>query len=252
MHKDQKTSKNLNYYLVKIQKPLVLALFFVMIATFGYALLYMTPFYDIYVLDQYIPKANAEHYGIDISIFENNEFYKAALKYNMSGTKVVGINGGFFTEFTKTNLQTFNHWIFKVGFIGVCVSLLLFVYFSQKRKRYFITNFVSFLVVLGFDFYVGISLITKTMECQEVVSNARFDIINVMQTLSLNNDTSSIPEVAGNYFSVESVNWIFVLGYVIAGVIIALSIISLIFLTIKFIYQLKQKAVDTSEVVINE
>ena len=70
MHKDQKTSKNLNYYLVKIQKPLVLALFFVMIATFGYALLYMTPFYDIYVLDQYIPKANAEHYGIDISIFE--------------------------------------------------------------------------------------------------------------------------------------------------------------------------------------
>lgn len=252
MHKDQKTSKNLNYYLVKIQKPLVLSLFAIMVIAFVYALIYMTPFFDIYQLETYIKKADAEFYGVDFSIFENNEIYKSALQYNLSGTKVVGINTGFFIEFTRKDLQSFNHWMFNTGFIGICVSLLLFVYFSQKRKRYYITNFVSFLAVLGFDFYVGFSLLLKTINCQNVVAGARFDILNIAMTLSLNNDTSSIPEVVGNHFSAASLNWVFVIGYIIAIAIILLSLIGLVFLALKFVHQLKEKEIDTSEVVINE
>ena len=51
MHKVQNTSKNLNHYLVKFQKPLVFALFFVMILFFTYSLIFMSPFYDVYILN---------------------------------------------------------------------------------------------------------------------------------------------------------------------------------------------------------
>ena len=80
MHKDQKTSKNLNYYLVKIQKPLVLSLFAIMVIAFVYALIYMTPFFDIYQLETYIKKADAVFYGVDFSIFENNFWTDGSLK----------------------------------------------------------------------------------------------------------------------------------------------------------------------------
>ena len=57
MHKDQNTSKNLNYYLVKCQKPVVFALFFVMILAFVYSLIFMSPFYDVYILHK------GKHFG---------------------------------------------------------------------------------------------------------------------------------------------------------------------------------------------
>ena len=253
MHKDQKTSKNLNYYLVKIQKPLVLSLFLIMVVAFVYSLVYMTPFYGIYEMEgKPIEKEYLEHYGVVFSVFENDPAYQKALQYNLLGTKVIGLNTSFFIDFTHSDLQSFNHWMFNMGFIGICISLLLFVYFSQKRKRYYITNFISFLIVLCFDFYVGISLLIKTINCQQIVSNARFDIINIAQTLRLNNDTTSIPEKVTEYFSAASTNWIFILGYVIAAIIIILSICGVLFLASKFNYQRKQKEIDTSEVVINE
>ena len=70
MHKDQNTSKNLNYYLVKCQKPVVFALFFVMILAFVYSLIFMSPFYDIYILNGRLSFTNADFYGIDYSMFD--------------------------------------------------------------------------------------------------------------------------------------------------------------------------------------
>lgn len=243
MHKDQNTSKNLNYYLVKFQKPVVFALFFVMILAFVYSLIFMSPFYDIYILNGRLSFTNADFYGIDYSMFDRVKDVDA---FSWRNGKPFGLNMEYFVSFTRNELQVFNQWIFNTSFIGILISLLLFVYFSQKRKRYYLTNFISFLIVLAFDFYLGFSLLVKTSEAQLITGQARYDIINASQSV-INLDDTLV-----TYYSAETFNWIFTVGYVLAGVIICVALIGLVLLVLKFISQRKEKAIDTSEVVIHE
>ena len=243
MHKDQNTSKNLNYYLVKFQKPVVFALFFVMILAFVYSLIFMSPFYDIYILNGRLSFTNADFYGIDYSMFDRVKDVDA---FSWRNGKPFGLNMEYFVSFTRNELQVFNQWIFNTSFIGILISLLLFVYFSQKRKRYYLTNFISFLIVLAFDFYLGFSLLVKTSEAQLITGQARYDIINASQSV-INLDDTLV-----TYYSAETFNWIFTVGYALAGVIICVALIGLVLLVLKFISQRKEKAIDTSEVVIHE
>lgn len=243
MHKDQNTSKNLNYYLVKFQKPIVFALFFVMILAFVYSLIFMSPFYDIYILNGRLSFTNADFYGIDYSMFDRVKDVDA---FSWRNGKPFGLNMEYFVSFTRNELQVFNQWIFNTSFIGILISLLLFVYFSQKRKRYYLTNFISFLIVLAFDFYLGFSLLVKTSEAQLITGQARYDIINASQSV-INLDDTLV-----SYYSAETFNWIFTVGYALAGVIICVALIGLVLLVLKFISQRKEKAIDTSEVVIHE
>ncbi|MBQ4060917.1 MAG: hypothetical protein IJD46_02700 [Bacilli bacterium] len=243
MHKDQNTSKNLNYYLVKFQKPVVFALFFVMILAFVYSLIFMSPFYDIYILNGRLSFTNADFYGIDYSMFDQVKDVNA---FSWRNGKPFGLNMEYFVSFTRNELQAFNQWIFNTSFIGILISLLLFVYFSQKRKRYYLTNFISFLIVLAFDFYLGFSLLLKTGEAQLITGQARYDIINASQSVI------NLDETLVNYYSAETFNWIFTVGYILAGVIIGIAVIGLVLLVLKFISQRKEKAIDTSEVVIHE
>lgn len=243
MHKDQNTSKNLNYYLVKFQKPIVFALFFVMILAFVYSLIFMSPFYDIYILNGRLSFTNADFYGIDYSMFDKVKDVDA---FSWRNGKPFGLNMEYFVSFTRNELQVFNQWIFNTSFIGILISLLLFVYFSQKRKRYYLTNFISFLIVLAFDFYLGFSLLVKTSEAQLITGQARYDIINASQSV-INLDDTLV-----TYYSAETFNWIFTVGYALAGVIICVALIGLVLLVLKFISQRKEKAIDTSEVVIHE
>ena len=47
MHKVQK-KLDLNNLLIKLQKPIVLFMFFAIVAVFAYSLIYMTPFFGLY------------------------------------------------------------------------------------------------------------------------------------------------------------------------------------------------------------
>ena len=243
MHKVQNTSKNLNHYLVKFQKPLVFALFFVMILLFAYSLIFMSPFYDVYILNGRLSLTNANKFGIDYSMYDQVTNVDA---FSWRNGKVFGLNMEYFVSFTRNELQVFNRWLFNIGFIGILVSLLLFVYFSQKRKRYYVTNFVSFLAVLAFDFYAGFSLLLKTKEAETIAASARFDIINAAQSV-INLDDTLV-----TYYSMDTFKWIFDLGYLLAAVVILIAILGVVLLVLKFISQTKEKAIDTSEVIIHE
>lgn len=244
MHKVQKKF-DLNELLLKLQKPIVLFMFFAIIAVFVFSLIYMTPFFGLYKADSTMLNKYLVQYGLPDAKVEGA--YPAAAIISRNGSPI-GIDIKYFTLFVREAgyMQNFNRWMFSFSFIGILVTCLLFVYFSQKRKRYYVTNFVSFGIVAGFDFYVAFSMIANLAFWRQYVAGLNYKVINAYQS-SMNLDESLV-----EYYSAASFDWVFTLGYVIAIVLIIAAISGIALAALKFIYQLKHAAIDTSEVKINE
>ena len=230
MHKVQK-KLDFNNLLIKLQKPIVLFMFFAIVAVFAYSLIYMTPFFGLYKADTTLLNKYLTQYGLEYDMFD-----KAA--HVLRNDRVIGIDIRYFT--------IFNRWMFSFSFIGILVTCLLFVYFSQKRKRYYITNFVSFGIVAGFDFYVAFSMIANLAFWKKYVAGLNYTAINAYQS-SMNLDETLV-----NYYSPATFDWVFMVGYIVAAVLIIAAVSGIALAVAKFIYQLKHEAIDTSEVKINE
>lgn len=240
MHKVQK-KLDLNNLLTKIQKPIVLFMFFAIIAVFVYSLIYMTPFFGLYKADTTLLNKYLTQYGLEYGMFDEGA-------YVFRNDRVIGIDVKFYTLFVREAgyMQNFNRWMFSISFIGILVSCLMFVYFSQKRKRYYVTNFVSFGIVAGFDFYVAFSMIANLAFWKKYVAGLNYTIINAYQS-SMNLDETLV-----NYYSPATFDWIFTVGFIVAVVLIIAAVAGVALAVVKFIYQLKHEAIDTSEVKINE
>ena len=240
MHKVQK-KLDFNNLLIKLQKPIVLFMFFAIVAVFAYSLIYMTPFFGLYKADTTLLNKYLTQYGLEYDMFD-----KAA--HVLRNDRVIGIDIKYFTIFVREEgyMQNFNRWMFSFSFIGILVTCLLFVYFSQKRKRYYITNFVSFGIVAGFDFYVAFSMIANLAFWKKYVAGLNYTAINAYQS-SMNLDETLV-----NYYSPATFDWVFMVGYIVAAVLIIAAVSGIALAVVKFIYQLKHEAIDTSEVKINE
>ena len=240
MHKVQK-KLDLNNLLTKIQKPIVLFMFFAIIAVFVYSLIYMTPFFGLYKADTTLLNKYLTQYGLEYDMFD-----KAS--HVLRNDRVIGIDVKFYTLFVREEgyMQNFNRWMFSISFIGILVSCLMFVYFSQKRKRYYVTNFVSFGIVAGFDFYVAFSMIANLAFWKKYVAGLNYTIINAYQS------SMNFSETLVNYYSPATFDWIFTVGFIVAVVLIIAAVAGVALAVAKFIYQLKHEAIDTSEVKINE
>lgn len=240
MHKVQK-KLDLNNLLTKIQKPIVLFMFFAIIAVFVYSLIYMTPFFGLYKADTTLLNKYLTQYGLEYDMFD-----KAS--HVLRNDRVIGIDVKFYTLFVREEgyMQNFNRWMFSISFIGILVSCLMFVYFSQKRKRYYVTNFVSFGIVAGFDFYVAFSMIANLAFWKKYVAGLNYTIINAYQS------SMNFSETLVNYYSPATFDWIFTVGFIVAVVLIIAAVAGVALSVAKFIYQLKHEAIDTSEVKINE
>ena len=240
MHKVQK-KLDLNNLLTKIQKPIVLFMFFAIIAVFVYSLIYMTPFFGLYKADTTLLNKYLTQYGLEYDMFD-----KAS--HVLRNDRVIGIDVKFYTLFVREEgyMQNFNRWLFSISFIGILVSCLMFVYFSQKRKRYYVTNFVSFGIVAGFDFYVAFSMIANLAFWKKYVAGLNYTIINAYQS------SMNFSETLVNYYSPATFDWIFTVGFIVAVVLIIAAVAGVALSVAKFIYQLKHEAIDTSEVKINE
>ena len=240
MHKVQK-KLDFNNLLIKFQKPIVLFMFFAIVAVFAYSLIYMTPFFGLYKADTTLLNKYLTQYGLEYDMFD-----KAA--HVLRNDRVIGIDIKYFTIFVREEgyMQNFNRWMFSFSFIGILVTCLLFVYFSQKRKRYYITNFVSFGIVAGFDFYVAFSMIANLAFWKKYVAGLNYTAINAYQS-SMNLDETLV-----NYYSPATFDWVFMVGYIVAAVLIIAAVSGIALAVVKFIYQLKHEAIDTSEVKINE
>ena len=245
MHKVQK-KLDLNDILMKFQKPIVLFIFFAIIALLVYSLIYMTPFFGLYKADSTMLNKYLVQYGLP-DVKTTPGAYDAAAIISRNGTPI-GIDVKYYTAFVREAgyMQDFNKWMFKISFVGILVTCLLFVYFSQKRKRYYVTNLVSFGIVAGFDFYVGFKTITYISGWKKYVAGLNYTIINAYQS-SMNLDTELV-----EYYSPQTFDWIFALGYIVGAILIIAAVLGLALALCKFFYQLKHKAIDTSEVKINE
>lgn len=243
MHKVQNEvqTKDLNKVLVKLQKPVILFMFFVMVLTFVYSFIFMTPFYDLMLIDGNLPKRVFGDFGIIADNYPSTHFNKAG-----------GLNMSYFitifrplVDGDEPAMQVLNHWIFNWSFFGILISLLLFVFFSQKRKRYQISNFVVCAITIAFEFYVGLTLFTKLSYHQGLVEKLDFNVLNAFTAYRT---TVGEPII----YSADIFNWVFVLGYIVAILIIVAAVVGLALIIAKAIYQLKNKPIDISGVNINE
>lgn len=114
---------------MKFQKAVVISAFVVAILTFVYAVSFATPFYTLSLA----PDAPD---GVDID---------------------VGSIRAFFTE-----VQPFNRTLTALSVVFILVSLLLFLSFSQKRRRYYLFNYIAAgcysVASLGFSIFSFINL----------------------------------------------------------------------------------------------
>ena len=230
MHKVQK-KLDFNDILMKLQKPIVLFIFFAIIALLVFSLVYMTPFFDLYKADSTMLNKYLLQYGLpDV---KTEGAYEAAAIISRNGTPI-GIDVKYYTMFVREAgyMQDFNKWMFKISILGILVTSLLFVYFSQKRKRYFATNIVSFGIVAGFDFYVGFKTISYLAGWKKYVAGLNYTVINAYQS-SMNLDAELV-----NYYSAETFNWIFNVGYIVGAILIIAAVLGVALVLCKSLYQI--------------
>lgn len=243
MQKDQKAiqNKDLNYYVTKIQKPLLITVFVLAILFFVYSLIFMTPFYEIYLYHNGIfTKSNLAKFGINYKDY-------AEECWIIRNGNFAGLNMANFSSFTNgENMQAFNHWMFNFGFIGIVVSCLLFISRSTKRKTYYLFNYIINAIVSCFGLYVGLSLLIQLTNWQAVTNNVDFYILNAYYSSS-----NSLTEVA-NYYSPSTFSWVFTSGYILSVIIIIANVSLLGFTGSKFAHSLKHKPIDVSGVKIYE
>ncbi len=232
MQKDKITFSKL---LKSKQKGIIIALFAISIILFLYSLLFMTPFYDMYLINDtaVIRKAELSQYGIDLETYK--QLYPNAISYStIFGQQVVsGVNAGYFS--VNATLQAFNKTLFAIAFFGIVGSLILFIYRSQLRKRYYITNFISIGIVIAFDLFASIFTLVNIFSFMKTFSSdINYEILNVYQTMTYNpNDAGVIT----SYFSFDTFSWVFILGIVLCAICILIAVYGIVFLVKKYGYQ---------------
>ncbi len=246
MKKSPNTNKNLIF---KLQKPIIFTIFFSMIFLFVYSLIFFTPFYDLYIIDAAFSIRNATTYGVwsetayatGAYLYRNERLYGLNMQYFVSFTKAVNGSGG--------ELQTFNHFLFNFGLIGIVLSAISFLFYSQKRKVYYPTNFVflglSSLFGLGTSIYGIMSLANWSSYLK---TNVNYTVINAFLNFRDGVDASAMKE----YFSYNTFSWVFVVGYIVMVLIALVSVAGIIYGVLRFIYQKKNPCMDLSEVNIDE
>ena len=245
MKENPNTNKNLIY---KLQKTVIFAIFFSMIFLFVYSLIFFTPFYELYTFDAPFLKSKANSYGVW------NESYPT-LAYSYSDGKIVGLDMHYFVSFTKEaggyggELQVFNHFLFNFGLIGIIVSAISFLFYSQKRKVYYFTNYfflgISCLFGLVISFY-GISRLISWSSYLKTYVN--YDVINAYKNSILKIAAAE----AQSFYSYETFRWVFALGYIVFALIIIFSICGIVYGILRFVYQKKNPPMDLSGVNIDE
>lgn len=250
-----KKTKDINDVLLKLQKPMVIVLFAMMVLLIIYSFIFFTPFYRIYLLDGNLLTEDAAAYGFDVqAMYDSGNYAKEAFYIKESTNiitgevtyKLLGINIKYFSSFTSS-IQSFNHMIFTLGLVGLLVSLILFIYRTQRRKRFYVTNFVAGGIVVTTNIVISVLLLINLANWEGVVANQNYEILNAYQS-----NLKLITDHIEPFYSMDTFNWVFTLGKVISILIIVVSAATIALFVTKFIYQRKHKAIDISGVIINE
>lgn len=234
--------------LPRLQKIIIFGCLFASIFVFIYSFILMTPFSELYQIDCPFYFHDMIKFGITKASIDLLKLPSEA--YCTAGGG--GVNLDFFTSFTRNQLQVFNHWLFNLGFFGIIASLLPLVYFSQKRKIYYKTNFIVNPLVATFELYIGVHMFVQLVMNQSLVlsQGIGYKLVNAYQTF-INDKTGTVTEIT-EYFKPTDANVIFGIGYFISIVVIIFAIANIVMTVNKYRYQKSLPKVDLSNVVIHE
>ena len=212
----------------KFEKPIIFTLFFLAISLFVFSLIFMTPFYGLYIVDGPFLKGSMETFNLSVNS------YPVAYQY-LKNTTVLGLNMGAFTTFTRNELQS------------ILIGAAMFVFFSQKRKIYYLSNYITVGLSSIYNIVCGIIVFSHLSTWINYINTrVDFNTINAYQS-SLNNKTEII-----EYFKASDYTYIFVIGFIICALLVIAGLIGIGFIVTRILYQKKHKGLDLSEVKIND
>lgn len=233
----------------KLQKPIIFALFSLVILLFVYSLIFFTPFYDFYIADGYFSKSNMALYGgLSLSDYPDEALRKV-------NNVAMGLNMSYFTNFTKkgNGLQEFDHLLFLLGFIGILISLVVFLFNGQKRKRYYLSNYITVCASGAYSIGVGVYTFISLLSYQNYTkNNIDYKTINAFMSASKLLKDSDGNAYVKEFYSASSFNYMFIIGYVICVAMVLLGIIGICYAVYKAMYQKKNPGLDLSGVNIDE
>ena len=243
MLKEQKQKKTFWEIIAKYQKLIIITCLLSFVLILVYALIFYTPFNDLYASSDSVWASAGKTkywtpYGIDYTTLPEECWV-----YNDSNTRVIGLNMtyfvrclGDFSKYGNETIQSFNHLIFKIGIIGILVSCLLFIYRSQIRKNYYVTNYVVHGIWSVFAVSISITLFVLLSQWQTTVNDINIDIINKFREFK---------ELTA--FSLDSLQWIFVVGYVICIILILSAVLLNLLSVSKYLITKKNKELKLAQ-----
>lgn len=232
----------------KLQKPIIFTLFSLSIILFAYSLIFFTPFYDLYVTDGSFLTRNMTNYGLNISDYAD----AALLKRN---DRVLGISMEYFTNFVRKGygLQEFDHTLFLLGFIGILIGLVVFLYAGQKRRRYYLSNYISIGASSAYSIGVGVYAFINLLSWHNYVkTSVDFKTINAYLSYSNALKDSDGNAMVKEYFTASSFNYVFIIGYIICALFVIAGIVAILYLVNKAVAQKRHPGLDLSGVNIDE
>lgn len=231
------------------QKIVIFGGLIVSILVFLYSFILMTPFSDLYQIDGHFSFQSIANFT-QINLQEIIDKYPEAIYKSPITGQIYGIDLAYFTAFTRAEMQAFNHWLFALGFFGIIASLIPLVFFSQKRKIYYKTNLIVIPAAATFNLYIGIHMLVQLITNHaSVLSKADgYQLINAYQTHIDDPFATSIVE----RYHITDANPVFIIGYILAFLVIVFAIASFLLTFFKYKHQKSQEQIDLSKVVIHE
>ncbi len=198
---------------MKFQKTIVVSAFVLAILTFVYAYTFSTPFYPLTIGD-------AAEYLSEV----DKAFY--------------------------SSVQPFNRLLATLAVVFILVSLLLFLSFSQKRRRYYIFNYIAIGLYAVSGFGYGIFAIINLIDYSAKYHSINFDAVleGIRYEIDIENrkyqgiekpteqDTAThLQRIAGiekriaefqNNFQKDTI--VFILGFILFALIMIVSILLIV------------------------
>ncbi len=224
MLEEKKSIKFMRFF-TKYQKAVIMCFFISFIVLFVYCLAFCTPFHDLLAVNGILTFKKLNNLGCAITKEQFALQYPGAL--NNSGQ----ISCNYFTTIINDLTQNFNNMLFYFSLSGIIVSLLLFVYRSQLRKKYYVTNFAVNSLCSIFSLVTCITLFVNLENTLNKLSNIDYTYINARNT-DINFKDSN---VIVNTFGTFTYNYIFVIGRIVLILMLICAILLATLTIFKFL-----------------
>ncbi len=212
----------------KFQKIFVILFMLSFVLLFIYCLGFATPFIDVKKVNSIAPVTQLGEGMKDVLVskycVEGVDAKTCGGVFTNSSHNIVNL--AYFVKFASDDVQNLNHLLFGLSIGGILISLLLFVYRAQIRKRYYITNYIAAGICTIYSLVTCIVLFVLFGNYNNQLNNVEYDIINKGNAVTINLKTT---------FSKASFDYIYAIGNVIL-IIMLIAAAALVFLHImKFI-----------------